>query len=596
MKLLTIAILSDHLVNAIGGTLLHSLWQGLVLVGLTGLIMIVTRSSKPSARYNLLVVTLFSFFVISVITFITTLTNLIDQKVIQEGYSNISNQKGLSSALPKSALFSKAKTYLADHNNTLVLIWFLIVGARCIQLFMGLNNLNHLRNRATFTVSKQWDEKVKSFANQLGIKRVIRIAECGLVRVPMVIGHLKPLILIPMGLLTALQPKEIEAILVHELAHIYRRDYLINLLQSVMEILFFFNPAVLWLSTLIKAERENCCDDLAVKYTNNKVNYISALIACQEYQLAVPAYAMTFSRKGELRNRVHRLVANSNTSLTRFEKSILAFCMVTASLLLIGFGNEAKIKKIMAETTSSLKIAQIEGKPDSLKHQNCLPKISASQPEISAMVKVNPLMSLHLLDTIHQRLAKEETIYLDSLTALNNLQKINAEKAKRDYLAALIEDKSIVHNVKNEHASLARIDSIRQRLSVLRDTTKTLRIDRKLSPLKAKLSMPAKSVKPYTIKLDLSDIIEQALRNDGILTETDSPFSFMLSKNDLIVNGKKQSSAIHKKYKEKYIPQVNNGWYLYKDYNKSKKTVVTKELDLAFNFNQSNPLYWHYDA
>ncbi len=109
--------------------------------------------------------------------------------------------------------------------------------------------------------------------------------------------------------------------------------------------------------------------------------------------------------------------------------------------------------------------------------------------------------------------------------------------------------------------------------------------------------MPIKSPQPHVVKFDLSDLIEQALRNDGILNETDSSFSFMLSKHDLIVNGKKQSSVLHKKYKEKYVPQVgNSGWYLYRDYNRSRKTVITKELDLAFNFNQPNPLYWHYDA
>jgi bla regulator protein BlaR1 len=80
----------------------------------------------------------------------------------------------------------------------------------------------------------------------------------------MVIGNLKPVILMPIGLLTALTTEEVEAILMHELAHIKRRDYLVNLLQSLMEIVFFFNPAVLWISQLIKAERENCCDDLAL--------------------------------------------------------------------------------------------------------------------------------------------------------------------------------------------------------------------------------------------------------------------------------------------------------------------------------------------
>jgi beta-lactamase regulating signal transducer with metallopeptidase domain len=108
--------------------------------------------------------------------------------------------------------------------------------------------------------------------------------------------------------LTALPPSAIEAILVHELAHVGRRDYLINLMVSLIEVIFFFNPAVLWLASLIKAERENCCDDIVVAQTSNKTAYIRALVACQEYHLAVPAYAMALrGHKNHLLNRVTRM-------------------------------------------------------------------------------------------------------------------------------------------------------------------------------------------------------------------------------------------------------------------------------------------------
>src|ERR1700749_4616836 len=119
-----------------------------------------------------------------------------------------------------------------------------------------------------------WNERMQQLAALMGIRQTISLLESGIAKVPMVIGHLKPVILIPIGLLTALSAEEVEAILVHELAHIKRRDYLVNMLQSLMEIIFFFNPAVLWISQLIKTERENCCDDMVVEQSSNRISYI----------------------------------------------------------------------------------------------------------------------------------------------------------------------------------------------------------------------------------------------------------------------------------------------------------------------------------
>src|SRR6202000_1232488 len=104
-----------------------------------------------------------------------------------------------------------------------------------------------LRKVKTFAPDKFWKERTMQLACLTGVKQAIDILESGLAKVPMVIGHLKPIILIPVGMLAAVSPDEIEAIIIHELAHIKRRDYLVNMLQSLMEIVFFFNPAVLWI-------------------------------------------------------------------------------------------------------------------------------------------------------------------------------------------------------------------------------------------------------------------------------------------------------------------------------------------------------------
>ena len=120
------------------------------------------------------------------------------------------------------------------------------------------------------------------------MKSLHSLLESAIVKVPVVIGLLKPVILLPLGLLSNLPPDQVEAVLLHELAHIRRKDYLVNLLQSFAEVVFFFNPALLWISSLMREERENCCDDVAISHIKNKKQFIHALVAFQEYAMHHP--------------------------------------------------------------------------------------------------------------------------------------------------------------------------------------------------------------------------------------------------------------------------------------------------------------------
>jgi bla regulator protein BlaR1 len=110
-----------------------------------------------------------------------------------------------------------------------------------------------------------------------------------------------------------------------------------------MEIVFFFNPAVLWVSALIKAERENCCDDIVVAKTNSKVSYIKALVSCQEYQSATPAYAMGLGGDGDyFLQRLKRILSNNNQSLNKVEKKVLTICVISTVFITAAFSKAGK--------------------------------------------------------------------------------------------------------------------------------------------------------------------------------------------------------------------------------------------------------------
>ena len=119
---------------------------------------------------------------------------------------------------------------------------------------------------------------LQKLAQRLRVTGPVKLVESTLVQIPTVVGWLRPVILLPASAIVGLTPKQLEALLAHELAHIRRHDYLINMLQSIIEILGFYHPAVWWISHQIRIERENCCDDLAVSISGDTAHYAKTLV------------------------------------------------------------------------------------------------------------------------------------------------------------------------------------------------------------------------------------------------------------------------------------------------------------------------------
>lgn len=327
---------------AIYTTLLHSLWMGLILALVTSLIILTTRNRSAAIRYNLLAGSLLMFVISSIFIFYRTMRTEVSLKVADQHQlspnSIFSTQ--VKTAVDDSFLTS-AKSVVdvwANYSNQIVLIWFLIICAKSIQLFIGLQNISVLKRNKVFNAGSFWEDKVEEISQKLRINRSVLILQSGLAKVPMIIGHFKPIILIPLGLLNNLAEKEVEAILSHELAHLKRNDYLVNMLQSFVEIVFFFNPGVLWVSKLIREERENCCDDLALSCIENKHQYIKALITCHEFSANYPNYAMAIvGRKSSLKDRVRRMVFGNNSSLNRVEKTMLSLALISVLIFTTAF-------------------------------------------------------------------------------------------------------------------------------------------------------------------------------------------------------------------------------------------------------------------
>ncbi|MDD5706256.1 MAG: M56 family metallopeptidase [Kiritimatiellae bacterium] len=187
----------------------------------------------------------------------------------------------------------------------LVFIWLIGVCGLSLWHLGGWAQLQRLKRRTITPVADALSRRVYALAGALRVRQAVAVFQSAFVPAPAVVGWLKPVILLPASALTGLSAGQLESLLAHELTHFRRCDYLVNMLQTAIEILGFYHPAVWWVSRRIRIERENCCDDVAAGLTGDRAQYASALATMEELR-AGPGLAMTASG-GSLCSRIQRL-------------------------------------------------------------------------------------------------------------------------------------------------------------------------------------------------------------------------------------------------------------------------------------------------
>jgi len=608
--------------NAFGAMLFHSLWLGVILSFLVAVIIFFTRNGSANLRYNMLISAMFLFVASVSFVFYNSFDN---QTVIEiDATSNIAIDKSSSqidtiTASNVAAGFETFRSIWNAYSPQIVLLWFIVICIKSTQLFVGLNGIYHLRKTKIYAAGKAWEDKLDSLAYQFGVGRKVKILQSGLAQVPMVIGHLKPLVLIPLGLLNSISTEEVEAILCHELAHIKRKDYLVNLLQSFVEIIFFFNPAVIWLSKLIREERENCCDDLAVAKLENKKNYVKALIVCQEFQLNAPKFAMAFSdKKSPLFERVSRMLFDNKKTLNKMEKTILSAALVSVVVFSAAFKNlSAKDKYVKnAAVISVNKPAQ--SSQDSLKNKSAKQKAEADkkqaekqkanvdlEKEIAIRMESQEMRDREIKADIDRKVADEKyeiakKKYDEHQKQYDAEQKrYDAEQRRYDVEQKRYESKQKQYEVQqkiSEEIQKARSKKNRMAevpapsvpptpptppiyldlnvpVAVPSPPTPSVYQNEYNSVSETSSSHKAKSSSKVSVKTGTQRVVESVtstdtddhdykniikdLIKDGII-KTQNKLSYKLDKNGFIINGVKQNSSFHQKYKSKYLPKSNS--------------------------------------
>lgn len=364
-------MLSNHLFQSISYTLVHSLWLGLVLALAAALVIVGTRKKSSVLRYNLLASLMLVFIVSIGITFYLQIqTNkpvALPQASILEASQDASSPVLVTYnhhlQQQRQTVMERVAGFIDQYAGLIVSLWFIIFIFKCMRLFIGIREVHYLKHRNLSPVSPYWALRFKNLKNLLEIQAQVSLFESPLVKVPVVVGWFKPVILVPAGLLAQMPADQVEAVLLHELAHIRRKDYLVNMLQGLGETLFFFNPGFMWISSLLRTERENCCDDMALAITQSKTGLVHALVFSQQYQLNDNKLVLGFGRqKTPLLNRAKRILYNDNQSLSNMEKTFLSMCIFLGIGCLLAFNTATPDDSTTKKITQPVLIAEEDNK------------------------------------------------------------------------------------------------------------------------------------------------------------------------------------------------------------------------------------------
>ncbi|HVW94596.1 MAG TPA: M56 family metallopeptidase [Mucilaginibacter sp.] len=321
--------------QVVGITIIHSLWQGLTVYFLLKIILTAGANLTASKKYLLAMAGLLG------------ITSWFGYTLINE--INIYNWLAVTPA--KNAvrpLLAELPVVIGKFNDEsiryyysierylpyIALLYVLGLVFNTVKLFIDRKKLNDIKQRITFDAPLQ--KSVDRFAGALKIGRKVTSGLSKMIDVPCMVGYFKPVILLPFSFAACMSAEEIEVIILHELAHIKRNDYFLNILQQIITVLLFFNPCVQLINRIINEERENSCDDLVVKATASPIIYAKALLKLEQnrqnnWQLALAATG----KKKHLLNRIERIM-KTKKSIPSIRPTLLAMLILTVTIGVIG--------------------------------------------------------------------------------------------------------------------------------------------------------------------------------------------------------------------------------------------------------------------
>ena len=344
---------------AIGGAVLHFLWQGTVIGLIAALLIRGLHKSSAESRYAVALCS----SVICVIVFLITIWGLV--------YKMPNTSGGLIAPI---TIIPSVKNYSGNMQQIVATIWAIGVGFLIARFALHWLWSQRLRTRMVANPDRQWLEIFDELKTQMGIPKTIKMLKSGLVQTPMVVGWISPVVLVPAAAFAFLSPEQMRMILVHELTHIRRYDHWVNQFQALVEIILFFHPVVWWLSRQMQIEREYCCDDASLKAVPKRKVLAETLAQLEQIRISSPANSLA-ANGGSLMDRITRILNNRvRTRKTKKHKmKIQTLGVIAATALLVG-----GITNVEAKDTKKAQISKKQPSKAKLNNNEVIKKIKAA--------------------------------------------------------------------------------------------------------------------------------------------------------------------------------------------------------------------------
>ena len=323
--------------TALGWALFHFLWQGVLVAAVVAALGPFLARRSPAVRYAVACGALATMLALPIATaWSLTASGAGHSPVAAPASREVSGSffgvaSPVSPAVAGDLLSESLRGRFEALRPWALLAWFAGVLVLSVRFLGGLWTANRFTRRGTRPATEEYQRMLERLAARLAVTRPVKLLQSAVVNVPTAIGAFRPAILLPASVFTGLPTRGLEALIAHELAHVRRHDYLVNLVQTAAETLLFYHPAVWWVSARIRAEREQCCDDLAIAATGDARSYARALVRLEEMRGSAPALAVA-AGGGNLWKRVLRLLSEppSPSPASGWVAGVLALATVFA--------------------------------------------------------------------------------------------------------------------------------------------------------------------------------------------------------------------------------------------------------------------------
>lgn len=502
-------LFSTEIIEALGWTLVHSIWQGALVALLVSIILILMHKNSAQVRYFISYMALIGLLLWSTTTFIHSYqyakqkTELKEKIITTPGaIRNIIKQNYLDDKKvieTDKHIFNlqliKTRSFFQRHFNWICSFWAIGMIIFMFRLIGGFIYLKRIRSSNLIPFENEWLEKLYELIDRLKINRKIRAYFSPYIRTPLTLGAIKPVLLFPVSVFTGFSSKEIEAILAHELAHVLRNDYFFNIIQSIIEIIFFYNPAIWIVSSHIRNERENSCDNIAVGLTGDKIAFAKALAGIQLYQVEQERLAMAFSSsRGGVLNRIKRLQERM-TMKTNLTEGLIAAGIIILSLTLASF------------TFSDNALAQVKSGHKNAQTMNQIDTVKSNKNKAITNNEVDSILEI----TQKHLEKKEELQSTEELKELLEVALSENDKLESAEMLDNINDVMVEVDVENITKDAMRIaaDALDEANRELKDEENPDNIKEELEQASEELSQAKKDLKTSNLECKHHDEAEE---------------------------------------------------------------------------------------